>query len=492
MTLQFQKLSPAQLSKVAIVPQVLDNQWVPRGLLAEMIKKGKALADVEARRKSNVLTEWRRALVYGEQVLVNRAYMFNNAVVVDDYSNSGNRKSFRELINNQVIVPYLFVENSPDERPNFAIREELWKTWIEVITDSSLACVRLDWGDQKEDLDRIAAIFHKYIKNLDTPSQPENLGHHLGVPDNQMEVFKKRIFEVVNFTTHTGREGAFVTRNSLYKKFISAPGSSVDDGKYCNRPYSAELKQVFDLKYNVNIPDAFGRYALTPEDSLPRSVLGDLDIVEKDQITERKVDDILSSLRRIAFEKIAQGLYLKSLNKLSLADVVAIRSTEEWRKYIQSVHQLLDDPLSFPEHASVVYTSFEALNRSITRRMVDNLTAKWEPWIKLVISIGMQAIEMWINPSDPSQKLLSTVGSGAVTTGITPFIMRLAVSALSKRDNADLDLSLDFMRGSIQNGRDTWRAILGQLREAPGYTLLEKSVSNALASHQSSPVEHEV
>ena len=112
---KFEQLNPSQLKKAAIVPQVLDNQWVPKGLLSTMIKKGKKLEDVADERKKYILKEWRRALVYGEQVVVNRAFMFNNSVVVDDYDDSENRQQFKQLLNTGVIALYLLGEDSPDQ-----------------------------------------------------------------------------------------------------------------------------------------------------------------------------------------------------------------------------------------------------------------------------------------------------------------------------------------------------------------------------------------
>jgi len=91
MTVDFEKLTPGQLGKAAIVPQVLDGQWTPRKLLPEMIRDKKGLKDIKSKRKKHIRKEWRRALVYGEQVVINRAYIVNNDIVVDDYNNKANR-----------------------------------------------------------------------------------------------------------------------------------------------------------------------------------------------------------------------------------------------------------------------------------------------------------------------------------------------------------------------------------------------------------------
>jgi len=488
MTVDFEKLTPGQLGKAAIVPQVLDGQWTPRKLLPEMIRDKKGLKDIKSKRKKHIRKEWRRALVYGEQVVINRAYIVNNDIVVDDYNNKANRQHFKRLLNDRVIVPYLLYENSPDERPRFDIDEKRWKAWLSMLKDTYPACVRLNWADQKADLARMGSAFHRYIKSLDTPNFPENLAAYLGIPQEGVDAFKKRVFDVVDYATKVGREGEFVTRNMLYLNFVTAPGTPVDEGKYGNGPFSADLKQIFDLKYNVNLPDAMGRYALTPEDSLPRSALGDLDETLQTQIiTNENVQDILYALRQLNFEKIAQGLYINSLANLSLSDVIEIRKMGEWGEYIRSIHDLLANSLAFTDSSKKVYVKFEALNRAISKMREGKFKTKWEPWVKLTIAVGLSAVELWINPADMNQKLLTKLGTGAVAAGFTPFIMRMTISAFNRKNNADLDVSIDFMHRTVQNGQDTWNEIYNQLKLTPGFKLLEKSVSDIIDANQSSP-----
>ena len=80
------------------------------------------------------------------------------------------------------------------------------------------------------------------------------------------------------------------------------------------KPFAAEIKEIVDLKYNVNLPDAMGRYSLTPKGSPPRSALGDLEeSIQANVITPENVTEILYALRNLAFDQITKGMYLKSL-----------------------------------------------------------------------------------------------------------------------------------------------------------------------------------
>ena len=482
----FEKLTPSKLAKAAIAPQVLDNQWVPEALLKKMIEKGKSLKDVEGERKKYIIKEWRRALVYGEQVVVNRAFMFNNEVVVDDYDDAESRENLKKLLNDKVIVPYLVFEDSPDQKPTFDMKDSLWNAWMDIVRDSDLACVKLDWGNQNDDFKRLSGTYHNYVQTLNTELRAQHIAGYLKISKAKFPAFRKRLTTVAEYAFHLAEKRS-ITRNDLYREFVVTDETNISDGYYSRKPFAAEIKQIVDLKYNVNLPDAMGRYSLTPEGSPPRSALGDLEeTIHANVISPENVKDILQALRSLAFDQIAQGMYLKSLGDLKLADVIKTRETEEWRMYRDAMLNLLANPLEFPHLSAVFYAKFEKLNTAITRIRAERDQAKWEPWVKLIISVGAKAIELAINPADPSQKLLTTMGTGAISTGVTPFLMRLSIGAKVLTD-ADLDVSLDFMRGNVQTGRDVWNEMLGQLRSTPGFKELADEIKTENESNQSQP-----
>lgn len=486
MSVEFEKLTPSKLAKAAIVPQVLDNQWVSETLLTKMIKEKKSLRDVKEERAKDVVKEWRRALVYGEQVVVNRAFMFNNEVIVDDYDDTESREQLKKLLSTKVIVPYLVMEDSPDQKPTFDMKDSLWNSWMDVVRDSNLSCVKLDWGNQNDDFKRLSGIYHNYVQTLNTEQRAEHPAGYLGVAKNDFPAFRKRLKDVAEYAFHLADE-RLITRNDLYREFVVTDGSNISDGYYSQKPFASQIKQIVDLKYNVNLPDAMGKYSLTPEGSPPRSALGDLqETVQANIINPENVKDILQALRGLAFDQITQGMYLRSLGDLTLSNVVSTRDTDEWDEYKEALHSLLEDPLQFPHRSAVFYAKFEALNAAITRIRVERDQAIWEPWVKLIISIGARAIEIAINPLDPSQRLLSTIGTGIISTGVTPFLMRLAIGT-KVITNADLDVSIDFMRGNLQTGRDVWNEMMGQLRSTPGFTEIQKEIESEDEANQNAP-----
>jgi len=492
MTIDFEKLKPTELKPAAIVPQVLDNQWVPRDLLSKMIKNSNRLVDekIKAKRKKLILTEWRRALVYGEQVVVNRAFLFNNSALEDEYLESKNRGAFMKLLSrpNPVIIPYLFTENSPDEKPSFPVLENQWIAWQDMIQNTKSSCIRFDWGNQTDDIKKFTRVYHRYIQTINAEGQPEHLALHFKVVSNQIPTFRLRLNEVAQFALDIASEGKAVTRNQLYEKFVCVDGSKTSDGYYdSSKPFASELKQIFDLKYNVNLPDALGRFTLTPKNSPPRVALGDLDdVIRPASITDKNIKDVIYALQRLAFDTLAQGLYIKSLSSLSLEDVLTVRASREWGEYNKKVNEILAKPFEFPQLVAELAAKFESLNEKITKVKVTNQLVKWDSIIKIALTIGPQVLEVIIDPKSPKEKLLNITASGLVALGATPFVLRLVVGGSIITDT-DLTMSLDFMRETVRNGRDTWNEIVGELKSTPGFKLLKQKYVLPSEPNQSQP-----
>ena len=160
---------------------------------------------------------------------------------------------------------------------------------------------------------------------------------------------------------------------------------------------------------------------------------------------------------------------------------------DEWKIYTQSVHNLLKNPLKFSDRSNDLYIRFEALNRAISKYRERKFTEKWEPWVKFTLGVGLSAIEIWINPANTTDKFLTKIGSGFVATGFAPFLMRMTVTAMNKKNNADLDMSIDFMRGTINNASEAWEEITRKLAETKGFKKLDKSLSKEDKSNQSIP-----
>ena len=477
MAIEFEKLTAGQLNPGAIVPQGLDNQWAPTNVLKRLVQRGIPLVSWKGRKKA-VLSEWRRSLIYAPQVVVNRVALFNNSIVVSDYKGE-DKKDFQELLRRGVIVDYLLTEDSPDQRPTFDISDEKWSRWLDVIRETKIKCVRLDWGRQDDDFKNIAAVFHGYVQNLNMPDRTEHLTNAFKMHKKYQENFRKKLIEVAAYTFNIASQGKNVVRNDLYKKFVCIDGSKIDEGHYDkNKPFASELKEIFDLRYTVNVPDAFGRYAFTPKGSPDRTVLGDVNQNNlQNLLKDNRAKEFIESLKRMQFALLNDALYLKGLDILSLGDVLKIRNTDEWDQYIQSLNALLLHPLEFAEKIDDVAKMFNKLNRKITdlkiantKKSANEIVSRLQPSMMIVIAIGGAIMQLTLDPSDASRILVQTL-SGPVAIGLAPIAVNLKILA---NDYVDLGISVNFMRSKVNQGREVWKEVQGALQSDPHFKFLDE------------------
>ncbi len=107
-----------------------------------------------------------------------------------------------------------------------------------------------------------------------------------------------------------------------------------------------------------------------------------------------------------AFDLVMKGSYLKSMNLMSLQDVLEIRKTDEWSAYITSLKELLDQPdllLKQPEQFTIgstrVCQRYEQLAKEMTKvikqhykRNASELCVPWVPRIQFAIECGGAAL----------------------------------------------------------------------------------------------------
>ena len=144
---------PDDLDRVVSVPQAFDNQWLPVDLLRSALSRRNRPSDekIEKERRPYVRTEYLRSLVNTGQVVINRAFLYNNPAIYQDYAKPGQHsEDFKTLINQKVIVPYLYREPSPGSPPDFTRREEGWEAWKRIIQECAPTCLRLSWESDDE------------------------------------------------------------------------------------------------------------------------------------------------------------------------------------------------------------------------------------------------------------------------------------------------------------------------------------------------------
>ena len=473
---EFDRLEYKHLKKVCVVAQSLDNQWVPRGLLQRMLTEGLALKDVEAGRERFVRNEYMRALINAEQVVINRAYLYNNDVVSRDYRKRGpNRDAFKSFLSTGVIVPFLFNETSPVDEP--AYRANHFDDWKKLSQELRMQCVRLSWNDDnRSKIDKLlAARFHNFPRTA-LDRDVDVFMDHLALPASARGPLKKRLRQMSDFSADFAEQDKKIAREDLYKEFVVADGTSPAEGKYDrSKAFAAEIKQLLDLCYNVNLPDALGRYALTPFDSLPRAALQDWQVVKEAPV---EVDQLIVLLQRAAFDILQRGMYVASFGDLTLADVQAIRNTEEWHLYMKSLDELILHPLSFAESdggAAKVYSSYARLMRVMTDYLSDRKQEAWQPVVTVEVEMAGKRLSMtWTD--EGKQYGVDGSLSDVYLPGEAPVRVRMSIRDVSAEGKqADLATNVDFLRGHVENAKEQWTELVRKVEEFHNIRLIPEA-----------------
>jgi hypothetical protein len=309
-------VDPSKLSETATVPQALDNVWVPVDVLPEVLK-GKSIWDVKAKRDQAVKTEWRRSLAYSDQVVVNRAYLFNNPPVYTDFlPGNANRDDFGRLLDNRVIVPYLFRENPGDQPQGFAISPEGWNAWCELGGNTRATFVKLSMDPEAnhERTEDMSTEFRRYVGFLDDPVPTSQIAARSAIKD------KYGFYSYVRDGVRRVKDqNPLFQRDDLYRAFlwVDEECSVGADGRARvppvkrrfdpAKPYGRALKEVFDLKYNLNLADFLDRYPLLPPGYPDRSALCEPRVSGRGpQPLEEQ--EFIQALRRLAFDRIQPAM----------------------------------------------------------------------------------------------------------------------------------------------------------------------------------------
>jgi len=479
----FYALDPSELKNVAVVAQALDNQWVPRAMLHEMVSVGRSLEDVKREREKSVRTEYLRALINARQLVINRAFIHNNPVVFQDYLRPSGEdyKAFKELLDSAVIVPYLFNEQTPLDKPDYEADPRGFPAWEHICQEVRTRCLRLSWDDKTNmELirDQLARRFHDCAQTLCSGDEAV-FAQKLGLASGASLPLKKRLVNVAQHCLDISGQGQHVTRNELYKQFVTADGTTPAEGKYDrNKPFAADVKQLLDLSYNINLPDALDGYPLTPVDSLQRTALQEWQKAAKsDPIT---ADQIETLLRRSAFSLVQEGLDLPSVGSLSLKQVQEVRLMDEWSDYIRSLEDLLAHPGQFENSergAQAVYNDYVALagriRKLVTAKITRERTEQWTPIIETVFDIAGAVLKVIWSTQGVSYQVEGEISS-RLGGRAAPVVARLIVRGFTELGaQADLRSSIHFMRGHMEDARQQWKALEQQLSEIPHFKKVE-------------------
>jgi hypothetical protein len=374
------KLTPKNLPLNCTIPHALDNQWVSRDLIKVMAASHLSLQELGEARDALMRREYIRALVTAKKIVINRSYLLKNRVISRDYNTDpASRAAFVELLQDGVIIPFLLKERTPIESEFAADPDaaEGARIWNEILSGQDpggrgkveLQCVRLSWGDAKNDRlvqERLIDAFTSGIRNA------ASFDYHRMLSDigaEASETFEERLHLMSRISSSQSQTG--LSRTMMYERYVIEDHKEVSSGRYdFTKPDMVAFKWLFDLIYNSNLAAALGLALITPADSGHRSVVYRPRAARQSRGLSRPNKG--SYLQTTLMETVQDALFVKDFSTgvlsvfegLTLSDVIAIRHSEVWRQYMQALDALLDEPwlMSHPERGlPFVYGRYAAL-----------------------------------------------------------------------------------------------------------------------------------
>lgn len=487
----FLAAEPQDLETVASVPQALDNQWIPRQQMARMISEGVPDDDeIERRRSHLVRQEYLRSLVTSGQVVINRAFCQNSPAINRDFAAPGpDRDAFISLLESRVIVPFLYRESTPLVRPVYFARE--WEAWRGVIAESRSCCLRLSWeSDEVNDTltERyLSGPFADFLKTLDRLEVPL-IAYELGLPVSEVLPLRDQLWAIARWSQQKFQEGVPLTRETLYRKFVTADDTPTALRRYDlkKKPFAAEIKQLLDLRYNANTPDALGSYLLTPDDSLGRRTLQEWGLDSRARGRATDAAQLTDSIRRLRFAQITKVLGgLAAFDFLTLSDVVRLRHTEEWHAYHRVLQQFIserslamfEDSDHGAQQVAAAYGRVIGVAGEIAgERLAEARVREWEPITELVVDFAGASVSIFFG------------GEGNVTYAVTGEIAKTAITRTAKAvislvigrftkagTKSRVGNSLRLLEYRFERGRRDWEEFVYALGAAGFQELTEAS-----------------
>lgn len=360
--------------------------------------------------------------------------------------------------------------------------------WREVCQEVHMRCVRLSWDD-KENWETARQQLSERFNEFAATASIRDVNQYvqsLGLDPSAESGLRKRLVEMARLCQDFREQDKYATREELYRAFITGGRKSVE-GKYdTTSAFSGEIKQLIDLNYNCNLPDALGGYLLTPLDSLQRTALQEWQqaMNQPEQITS---EELVTLLGRMTFDLVQGGLYLQSMHLLELQDVREVRDMDEWAIYMASLENLLKDPLGFADGgADRVYQSYTELAKRMTSlvrqkhtQRIDELMAPWTPVIEIVIDIAGATLSIMGTAQGPIYKCAGDVSS-KISKKVAPIVGRLIVRGVAGVSaQAGLVTSIDFMKRKMKDAKKQWADIQQRLKETSNFRELSNPTVEA-------------
>lgn len=484
-------ITPDQLEAGATIPQALDNQYLSDELYLEIVERKKSLLDplVNQKRNKEAHNEFIRSLIYSSQVVVNRAFLKTSEILYSNYLPNHQDKalSFATLLNDGVIVPYLYQESNFFDKQKYDITDEgaiANEYLVQFLRDVKSVKLSKDDGLNAQKTSKLSFNFRNYFMGrhtLDERQQIEMMTELMGgkkrVDKEMQKEFKKHLKILSRFSEDFYEEHDFLNRNDLYKEFIVSQNRGTADGVYLpsdsKNPFRHEMKKLIDLKYNTNLPDALGRYSFTPNGLPTRSALqDDFQIADIDsEKVKRFIDHDLEKLtkdKRKFMQKSQKTMYLPLLSELSIADVLEVRKLESWGAFIDKQSQLLSDPMSIGDNYEIFQFLFEKFQSEFStwyymKYPHNMIKSRYISSASIVLSLGGEIVTYDLNGKSIAYNNIEKIPKSA--KGVSVKLMMNVYDAQNSRINKERSYGIEVMRSELEVTQDE---IYGIIKDTNG------------------------
>lgn len=484
------RITPAMLKPVTGTLQALDNQWVPGGMLTQMLDTGADLGAVATARDTLVRDEFIRGLINLESVVINRASLVNTPALATYLDpNHDERADLMALFREETLVPFLTRESSAQidggmlkfdhDRHQIA----LWNNFHQ--ETGTGAELRLSWeNDQANDemlKNTLGQAFHHRILTLSAPRDTAALAAAMGIDGQHVPALRIALAQVAAACVIEYSETEqFIQREFIYQNFVIQDGTFTHHGRYDRtKPFAAVIKQCADLIYNTNLPDALDRYPLTPAGSPSRSVLQEFRR-DAQRATDLDCDAVLRLLRGTTFAEINETLCLSGLGAMHLGDVRRLRSGEEWNRYIAAHARALNPTELYADPTIVddVFRHYVEVARRATELIDERRRAqfvqRWKPVMSFVLEVAGRPVLRTICGDHEMLYQIAEQALPLITNQASPAVLKLCITgwdALSGGSPAgrNLENTIVLTSGRLQSAREQVVDMVRRIKEDPAF-----------------------
>lgn len=344
----FYKVNMDQMDPDAVCLICLDNQWCPPELYNDQKfwESGLLWEEGKGTRTNYQTEEVYRALLHQRQIVINRAFFYNSQVFSKLYDQTkADYQAFCELLKNGTFLVYLATETTPYDRGRYDVNEKNYEAWREICKNIPVYCVRMDWTDEETNRLKVEQLlFHSFENFCLTMAEnhylQEDIAAAFEMDEKQKGDFAQLWQDVQQRVAARDREkDPIYTRNRFYEEFLILGKTEVSKGILDIRKVLApELKEIVDLQYGVNLPESLGIRPIYPEQgNLKDFYRSGRALKHGTRVLSKKELSYAIGEFWPNFMDDHESVDFPKKNSISLDEIVALRSMDEWKTYMHTI-----------------------------------------------------------------------------------------------------------------------------------------------------------